>query len=787
MKLIKRILLGVLVLILVFTITGYFYLQNTKPVYDGTLIIEGLQKEVTVLYDRYGVPHIYAQNPDDAYMALGYVHAQDRLFQMEMLRRAASGRLSEVLGAKTLKVDKLFRTLGINEFAKTQAKKYLSGGNEPYQRATWAYQKGINEYIRTGKTPLEFTIIGIPKTPFTVEDVYHAIGFMSFGFAEGLRTDPIMEKIKNELDQDYLKDLAILSKDEERIQSFSGTPHREMDSLISFLGDALEQLPVALWSGSNAWVMSGERTLSGKPILANDTHIGFSQPAVWYEAYLEYPGYKFYGHHLAGMPFGLLGQNEFCAWGLTMFENDDTDFYYENQETIKSARLREEVIHVKGEPDVTIQITVTDRGPVINDVIEFTTNEKKHSVSLWWALMHTANESLQASYRLNHAQNFQDAEEAASLFSAPGLNLMYGDTDGNIAWWAVAKLPKRPVGQNPKFFLNAATDQIPKEYYSFNENPQALNPPWGFVYSANNQPDTVNGVLFPGYYFPKSRAGRIVELISEDKKWSVEDVKKVILDVSSNEHRDLAHEMSKVLQHSSYDDAHTVGSVLSSWEGDHRKELVAPSVYYHMLTHILPLAMEDELGTDAFQVLRTTSEIKSAIRPLLLNDSSRWWDNVSTPETETRKQIFEMAALRTVELLKKSSGGSATEWTWGKIHTLTHAHPLAAVKPLDKIFNVGPFPVDGGSEVINNLQFAWDTTGYYPVTGGPALRKIVDLADPAHGVTISPTGQSGNVMSRFYDDQAELFAAGKFRTMYWNKTEFANESTTVIFQPAKPK
>ncbi|MCU0418152.1 MAG: penicillin acylase family protein [Cyclobacteriaceae bacterium] len=782
MKIFKRIVLGLLLLVLLAVAGIAIYLPTTKPTYQGTLAVEGLKAEVTVRYDAYGVPHIEAQNEEDAYLALGYVHAQDRLFQMEMLRRAASGRLSEVLGPATLKVDKLFRTLGINEFARQHAQKFLSASSDPYQRAALAYQRGINEYIRTGKTPIEFTIIGIPKTPFTPEDMYHAIGFMSFGFAEGLRTDPVLEKIRQELGPDYLRDMNALSvADAEMIKSHSGLPKPHTDSLIAFVHEALTQLPVALWSGSNGWAISGDRTLSGKPILANDTHIGFAQPAVWYEAYLEYPGYKFYGHHLAGIPFGLLGQNEFCAWGLTMFENDDTDFYYETPEAIRTARTREEVIRIKGHEDTVMQVLHTPRGPLVNRVIDLT---GQRPVSLWWSLMHNDNESLQAAYFLNHAQNFQQVEKAASLFSAPGLNLMYADRDGNIAWWAVAKLPKRPVGQNPKLFLDAATDTQPADYFSFSENPHAVNPPWGFVYSANNQPDTINGQLYPGYYFPKSRAGRIVELLSEDKKWTVEEVKKTMLDVVSNEHRAIAHEMARTLTTSTFDDAHTVASILKQWNGDHRQAQMEPSVYYHMLTHALKFALEDELGREAYAVFRTTSEIKNVLKPFFQNDSSKWWDNVHTRDIETRKDILEKAAHRTVERLKQTSGPQPVDWSWKKIHTLTHAHPLAAVKPLDRFFNVGPFAVDGGSEVINNLQFALDTTGYYPVTGGPALRKIVDWADPARGVTVSPTGQSGNVMSAFYDDQAVLFAEGKFRTMYWNKADFAQSAAGVlVLQP----
>jgi len=487
MKILRNILVGILALALVVVAVAYFYFRSTAPQYSGNVKLSGLKSEVEVLYDDYGIPHIYAQNQEDAYFALGYVHAQDRLFQMEMLRRAAGGRLSEILGPDLIKVDKLFRTLGINQFAKQHAQKFLSSDTAAFQRTALAYQKGINQYIKVGKTPIEFSIIGIPKTEFTPEDIYLAVGFMSFGFAEGLRVDPVLQKIRTELGEEYLKDFAVQTPpDAVLLKNFSGQPKTSAhDSLISFLNESLDQLPVPLWQGSNGWVVAADKSKSGFPILANDTHIGFGQPAVWYEAHMEYPGYSFYGHHLAGIPFGLLGNNNFSAWGLTMFENDDTDFFSEtvNPENPKQVKFqdawedmesRNEVIKIKGKPDEIFEVKSSRHGPIINSVVENVASQ--NPVSLWWLMLHEENQALQAAYLLNHTQSFADASKAASLFSAPGLNVMYGDRDKNIAWWAVAKLPIRPAHVSSKFFLDGSSGK--DEYlgfYEFSKNPQAIN------------------------------------------------------------------------------------------------------------------------------------------------------------------------------------------------------------------------------------------------------------------------------------------------------------------------
>ncbi len=783
MKILKRILIGIAAVILLVILAVTIYLQTQKPKYSGEVTLQGLKNEVDIHYDDYGVPHIVAQNAEDAYFALGYAHAQDRLFQMEMLRRAAAGRLSEVLGPDLIKVDKLFRTLGINEFAKAHAQQFLSSDTADFQKAALAYQKGVNEYIRTGKTPLEFSIIGIPKTEFTPQDIYLAVGYMSFGFAEGLRADPVLQKIKTELGDEYLKDLAIQTPvDAERIKSFQGPVKTlKTDSLISAIDEALAQLPTPLWQGSNGWVISGDRTASGFPILANDTHIGFSQPAVWYEAHLQYPGFNFYGHHLAGIPFGLLGNNDFSGWGLTMFENDDTDFFQEtlnpdnaNQVKFKDQweeiKTRKEIIKVKGQPDVELNVRSTRHGNIINGILG-EMKETDAPVSLWWILTQEENHALQAAYQLNHVTNFEEARTAASLFSAPGLNVMYGDKAGNIAWWAVAKLPIRAPHIQSKLFLNGASGNDEHlGFHDFSKNPQSINPPNGFVYSANNQPDTVNGILFPGYYYPKARAGRIIQLLSENKKWTMEDVKKMDVDVVSITHPAEAKVIANILQQSKNEKFKDIVETLQTWDGNHLQTDVGPSVFYNMLSQIMFLAMKDELGQDAFKSIMATSIVKNSYLQFLENENSPWWDNVKTKEVkETRQQIMEQAAENTLAILTKTSGAAVDQWTWNKIHTITHAHPLAAVKPLDKIFNVGPFTVDGGSEVINNLSFSLDTTGYFPVTSGPALRKITDFADVETGITVSPTGQSGNVMSAHYSDQAELFATGQFRSMIPHK------------------
>ncbi|HRX01034.1 MAG TPA: penicillin acylase family protein, partial [Cyclobacteriaceae bacterium] len=379
----------------------------------------------------------------------------------------------------------------------------------------------------------------------------------------------------------------------------------------------------------------------------------------------------------------------------------------------------------------------------------------------------------------NHSKSIEETQRAASLFTSPGLNVMYGDKDGNIAWWAVGKLPVRPTHVQSKLFLNGSSGEDEYlGYYDFSKNPQAINPPWGYVYSSNNQPDTVAGVFYPGYYYPRARAHRIVSLLEADKKFTAAELQKMQLDVVSETAPLVAKEIANVLTTLGKDNHKELISVLKNWDGDHQADDIAPTLYYNTLSFILYQSLPDEIGTTSFKSLLNSSVMKGAYLKLVSNDSSRWWDDIRTPNTtETRSVIFERAADKTLALLTSNLGSDMNKWTWKRVHSLTHGHALGAVKPLDKIFNVGPFEAPGGIEVLNNLMFTLDTLGTFPVISGPALRKVTDFGDIENGYTVSPSGQSGNLMSKHYDDQAEMFVNGSVRKMLMNAEEIRANST----------
>lgn len=784
----KKVIVIILIIILGLFISGYWYLISTKPVYDGEIELSGIQDQVTVKFDQYGIPHIYASNQKDAYFALGYLQAQERLFQMEMIRRVASGTLSEILGPDFIETDKLFRTLGFERKSKEFVKKFNQENNE-YKAAVTSYFKGINAFVKNGPTPLEFSVIGIPKREFSVIDAYNAVGYMSFGFADGFKVDPITSKMAVTLDNRYLEDIGLHSHyDSTFLKSYIKPESLE----LTRLAQVIDKIPIPLIDGSNSWIVSPEKSGSGNAIFENDAHIGYSQPSVWFEAHLEYPGFSLYGHYLAGFPFAVLGHNRYAAWGLTMFENDDVDLYQEksnpdNQDQIWridkwiDLETRKETIEVKDSEQVDFTIKVSDHGPVVNDLF-FKDSIITEPVSVWWEYLNTDKDLFKPIYLMGQCSSIEEARLAASLIQAPGLNLMYADTDNNIGWWATARIPIRPEHVNSKILLDGSSgkDDI-LGYYDFKNNPQAENPPWNYVYTANNQPDTVNGVLYPGYYRPIDRASSIENRLLDKDDWTAEDFMSMTATAKSPIAPLVARELAKIIDQSTDNNYDQLAKFLNNWNGDHQKNMIEPTIYYNVLSWTLYFAMGDELGYEDFHTLVNSEVMKRSYLSFIRNENSIWWDNTNTEEVETRLTIVAdgfKAALNT--LYRTFNSENPEDWKWEQVHTLTHNHPLGQVDLLKRYFNVGPFTSASGNEVINNMLFKLDTTGYFPILAGPSQRTVIDMGDIEGAMSSNPTGQSGHFLSKHYNDQAQMFIDVGFRPQLMNESVIEKNKISVL-------
>jgi penicillin amidase len=340
---------------------------------------------------------------------------------------------------------------------------------------------------------------------------------------------------------------------------------------------------------------------------------------------------------------------------------------------------------------------------------------------------------------------------------------MWADTAGNIAWWAAGKLPVRPPHVNPQVILDGSTGQDdPLGWLPFAQNPQIVNPPRGVLYTANNQPADMGSGLVYGYYVPSHRARRIEELLFTDKSdWTESSVRAVINDVQVSAYPEILKKVLPVMDTARLgSQASKAYAILRTWEGRHDLEDIAPTIFYKFIYEVYQLAFLDELGIGTLRNFENTLSLKRNTIAFLQNDSSGWWDNVNTHPKERRAEMLTKALEQAAKALTLQLGDDPQQWQWKKVHSIEHKHPLGILPVAGKWFNVGPLPVNGGQETLNNLDFFLDSTGLYPVKSGPALRRIVDFTSPRQASSVNPTGQSGHFMSPHYNDQAQMFADG---------------------------
>ncbi|WP_435415412.1 penicillin acylase family protein [Polaribacter aestuariivivens] len=793
MKIIKKILIFLLLIAVLIFVAGWFYAKTLQPVYAGEIEIKNISEDVTIHFDDIGVPHINAKNQKDAYVALGYVHAQDRLWQMELIRRIAAGRLSEIFGKELLKTDVFFAGLGIEEAA-AETIATLDKNSEAYV-LTQSYLNGINQYITEGKTPLEFTLLGIEKENYTTKDVYNVFGYMAFSFAVAHKTDPLLTEIKEKLGTTYFNELVQINTENLTINKTEVSEIKENMSVA--VNKIMSSLPVATFIGSNSWVLGPEKTKNGKVIFANDPHIGYSQPSVWYQNHIKTPNFEVYGFNIALMPFPLLGHNKQYAYGLTMLANDDLNFYVEENnpnntneyltaEGYKNYKIIDKTISVKDEKDTTFQVKVSRHGPIMNGIISHLEDDRP--IAMNWIYTQLKNEQLDVSYEMSHAKSLVTFKNAVSKIHAPGLNVMYGDAKGNIAWFASAKLYQLRDSLSSKTYLNGASgkDDI-VEFLPFSENPQAINPSTNYVYSANNQPDSVRGKLYSGYYQPQDRAKRITELLQVKNDFTKNDVADMLYDVKSSTASKIANDFMKNINQSKLSASEKKAiSILGNWDGNYLKNSVGATIYNRFLYEFLVATYKDELG-NSFNLFMN-SQLQDQVLPLQINKAqSVWWDNIKTKDVvENRQEIITSSYKKAFSFLENQLGTNVEDWHWNRVISVEHEHAIGkAGGILRKFFNVGPFETIGGNEVINNQIFNLDSTGVYKITAGPSTRRVIDFSDVENSLSILPTGQSGRVFSEHYKDQAEKYVKGEFVKMYLNDSDIEKSENILVLKSKK--
>ncbi len=759
-------------------VIGYFLATKSFPQATGTIAVGGLQRPVTIHRDGFGMPHVFAENEHDCYRAAGFLHAQDRLWQMDLIRRAGEGRLAEVLGEKALPVDRLFRTLGLRDLAGK-----IASALEPETRmALEAYAAGVNAYIASHRSglPVEFDLLGIEPEPWLPEHSILLSKLMAWelnysrwiDITYGYVVDRVGEARARELYPDWARDAPFI------------VPQELRDKDIATLGLDLLKADKAFHeltglggfgSGSNSWAVSGKKSSTGKPMLANDPHLILTSPARWYEMHLVTPSFDVSGASLPGIPFIVIGRNRSIAWGLTNAMLDDEDFYVEEVDSLefptqyrfngewRELEQRVDTILVKDQIPVVLTSYRTHRGPIVNR-IEPAAALSTRLLSMRWTGLEMSNETM-TFYLINRAGTWREFKNAVRHFTAPAQNFVYADTGGTIGYVMGGKIPIRKVQRLASPFPGWTEEYDWKGFVPFEQNPQVVNPPSGYVATANNR---IVDAAFPHYlsnqWEPSWRIERIDEVLRSAGTMEMEDLQRLQLDVVSTQARAIVPHILRAYDSVavSSNDLRTGLSYLRNWTFTMRQEDVTTSVFQAFLLKTIRNTFDDELGPTVAQLYDTlAARPLIALTELLQKDSSLWFDDVTTEYRETKNDIIRKSLEEGIQDLRERLGGELKEWTWGALHQVEFSHVFGENRLLRPLFNVGPFPVGGSHSTVWKGDFRIRSAFRNFV--GPSTRQIFDLSDANNTRAVTPPGQSGQIYHKNHDDQTPLWLAGAYR------------------------
>jgi penicillin G amidase len=819
-----KITIGILSTLFVVAIAILLFLHylvtKSFPDYDSKLTIAGVQRAVEIYRDEFAIPHVFAENEHDLMFAVGYIHAQDRLWQMDITRRAGEGRLSEVLGKETVDYDRLFRTIDVRDVAK----KIEDGLSPELRSALQAYTDGINAYIDShkGKYPIEFDMIGYEPERWQVYQSILLSRLMAWELNLSWWVDLTLGQLVEKVGMQTASEIfpyypsgspSIIPRvnDEPKKIVYGQNNAAGASSAAGFMNVVRSYRKYFSMDGSgigsNSWVIDSSRSLNGKPMIANDPHLTLPAPSRWYEMHLVAPGWNVAGVSLPGSPFIVIGHNNKIAWALTNAMIDETDFYIEKIDSTKSDNIRqmknqlyyiydkqslpieskEELIYIGKSDSIIIDVRRTRHGPVISDVHPLTTKINGGKIiTMRWVGSDVSNE-VSAFYLINKSTNKQEFERGVKDFAIPGQNISYADVDGNIGYWTAAKIPLRgkynPMLPQPGWSSESGWEG----YVSFEKLPKLWNPKEGFIATANNKITESSPYYISDLYMPPSRIERIRELIDTEGKLSVEDFERFQNDFVSQHAKFVTKILLKSFETYPPADENVKPALeyLKNWDYEHGSNDIASTIFNVFFVKLLHNTFEDEMGAELFDSYVYFSAVPiNVMDKLLQSDISSWFDNVGTDKLETRDEIIIKSFSDAVQQLRKELGTETKNWQWGNIHTVTFEHPIGSQKYLNKIFNIGPFKYGGSSTTLNNAEYDFSKP-YYTVVGS-STRIIVDMARPFEYFSIITTGQSGQPLHKHYDDQAALWLNGAYRKVTMVESEIKNSGwRKMVLSPEK--
>ncbi len=777
---------GTLLVVLAALVFFFWHLLTESfPQTEGTIDVAGLHASVMVDRDEYGVPHIKASDEHDLMFATGYVHAQDRLWQMDLMRRAGEGRLSEILGKATLDIDVLFRTIGLRAIADT-IERHL---HPESRRILEDYAAGVNAFIAShkGKFPIEFSILNYDPEPWKIRQSILVARLIGWELNLAWWTDLTYGEIAQRVSPEKLK--AIIPTYPDSVSPLVSS--QKLGRTISSTMDAARHYRDlfglgSLEAGSNAWAVDSSKSINGKPLLANDPHLAMPCPSRWYELHLAGPGWNAAGFTLPGAPLIVIGHNDEIAWGLTNAMLDDADFFIEKTDSLHPHQYlfrheyfpiasHEEKILVGTSDSMIISVRSTHHGPIINDVTPYLHQSSATSIGAPVAMRWTGldiSDELYGFYLMNRATSPGEFAQGVKEIGVPAQNVVYADAHGNIGYWMSGRVPIR--GKQPAMLpLDGSTgDGEWKGYVPFEQLPRLWNPREGVIASANQK---IIDDQYPYYlstlWEPPSRIQRIRRLLASTEKLGIEDFEQFQQDVYS----EMASEVTqRVLR--AFDTVQVTDSdlqlaldYLRNWDFRFTKNHVAPSLFNMFFVKLVQNTFEDEMGPDVFHDFVFFGAIPYRVTSQLLDaDPAGWFDDVRTSQVETRDDIIRKSLTDAVAELRAALGDEMKRWGWSELHKVTFNHPFGSRKPLDKVFNIGPFPVSGGGTTLCKTEYKF--TAPFTVSVGPSMRFVIDLSDPHTARTVITSGESGQPMHRHYDDQTALWLNGGYHAVStdWN-------------------
>jgi penicillin amidase len=775
-RLLKFVLKFVAALIVLAVVATAYAFYRAMPAYSGSVVLPGLSGETRVWRDAYGAPHIFAPNLDDAARALGFLHASERLYEMEVNRRAGQGRLAELAGPDFLSVDRFIRTLGLYKLAQSSF-----AALSPWAQARMqAYADGVNAFLDSHRNalPPEFLILGDKPEPWTPADSLVWGKLMSLQLSGDYAMDALRARLAAKLPADQAGWLFPPVNPDWPITTapVAHDSHAEVDDPFERLG-AL----IGLGHGaSNEWIIAGSRTVSGKPILANDPHLDLAAPVLWYLARIVTPDGWVKGATVPGLPVVLLGQTDHIAWGLTTSDTDAQDLFVETVDPADPAHYltpdgsqpftaHDEIIHVKGGADVTLHVRATRHGPVISD------NDSGLAalagpgkvIALGFTGLSDHDASAEALLRVNVAKNWSEFVDALKIFQTPTQNFAFADVDGDIGYISPGLLPIRKSGDGslPADGASGAGDWT--GVMSFDQAPQVLNPATGFIFNGNNA--IVPPDQFPKYgrdYEEAFRARRMQQFFdAATAKQTLDDSAAMQADVLSLAATDLLPFLKGVTP--TDERARQALALLAAWNGVMDKDRAEPLIYTAFLRALHQIMLTEKTGMS----LSEKGPFAAETLVSLLRDHPAWCGAPGKPDPDCHATLSR-ALDQGLALLVQRDGADMSQWKWGHEHVTILQHSVYSHIPLLDYVSDLSMPASGGYYTLDRGGSSSPPADRpFARTHGGGFRGIYDLADPDRSRFMIATGESGHIFSPHYRDLAPLWSAGKSITLAGSEDE----------------